>query len=233
MNGWALIIAGGQGKRLRPLTDNIPKPMIKVAGRPILEHQINWLKKYGIFNIIFLTGYCSSVIVDHFREGRAFDINALYSVEKTSLGRGGAIKQGMDLLPEDVKDFVVLNGDNITTQDLASMMKWHISSKAGATLLLAPYTTSYGIVRVHPIDRNTITDFKEKGEIPDIYINTGVYIFNRRIRRMLPNIGDHETTTFPHLASQYSLRAYPLRSPFKWYTIDTIADIERVSQELL
>jgi NDP-sugar pyrophosphorylase family protein len=206
--------------------------MVKVAGRPILEHQIQWLKKHGIFNVIFLTGYRSDVIVDHFRGGHVFGINALYSVEETPLGRGGAVKQGMDLLPEDVKDFVVMNGDNITTQDLAPMIQYHVSAKAGATLLLAPCITQYGTVRTHPIDRNIITDFKEKGEIPDIYINAGVYIFNRRIRRMLPNIGDHETTTFPHLASQHSLRAYPLRKPFKWYTMDTVADVERVSQEL-
>lgn len=232
MNGWALILAGGRGERLRPLTDNIPKPMVKVAGRPILEHQINWLKKHGIYNIIFLTGYCSDIIVDHFRGGRPFGINALYSVERTPLGRGGAIKQGMSFLPDEVKDFVVINGDNITTQNLVPMVEHHVSIKAGATLLLAPYTTQYGIVRTHPIDKQIITDFKEKGEIPDIYINTGVYIFNRRIKPMLPNVGDHETTTFPHLATQHSLVAYPLRKPFKWYTMDTITDIEHVSQEL-
>ncbi len=150
----------------------------------------------------------------------------------TPLGRGGAIKQGMSLLPDEVKDFMVMNGDNITTQDLVPMVQHHVNTKAVATLLLAPYLTQYGTVRTHPIDRHVVTDFKEKGEIPDIYINAGVYVFNRRIGRMLPKVGDHETTTFPHLAAQHSLTAYPLRKPFKWYTMDTVADVERVSQEL-
>ncbi len=232
MNNWALIIAGGRSERLRPLTNNIPKPMVKIASYPILEHQIKWLKKHGIYNVIFLTGYRSDVIVDHFREGRAYGINALYSVEETPLGRGGAIKKGMDLLPEDVKDFIVINGDNITTQDLVPMVQEHINTKAVATLLLVPYLTQYGTVRTHPIYRRVITDFKEKGEIPEIYINAGVYVFSRRIGRMLPKVGDHETTTFPHLAAQHSLTAYPLRKPFKWYTVDTVMDVERVSQEL-
>ncbi|MDA1128519.1 MAG: nucleotidyltransferase family protein [Chloroflexi bacterium] len=88
---FALILAGGLGERLRPLTDKIPKPMVRVCGRPILAHQIDWLKAGGVTDVVFLAGYCWQAIQNHFGDGQDFGIRAHYSVEDSPLGRGGAV----------------------------------------------------------------------------------------------------------------------------------------------
>ena len=93
---YALILAGGKGERLRPLTDTLPKPMVPVCGKPILEHQVEWLKRGGVTDVVFLAGYRADAIQEHFGDGSAFGINAHYSVEDSPLGRGGAIKAGLD-----------------------------------------------------------------------------------------------------------------------------------------
>lgn len=228
---WAMIIAGGEGTRLRPLTDHTPKPLIKVAGKPILEHQIDWLKKNGITNVIFLIGYKSQQIMEHFTHGGEYGINALYSIEAAPLGRGGAIRHAMKKLPLAVTDFIVMNGDNICTQDLKPMIKQHQDAMWTGTVLLAPYVSQYGVVETEGI---IVREFREKGILPGVQINAGIYIFKREIEKLLPHVGDHETMTFPLLANRNALGAFSLDidSGARWYTMDTIADVERVSREL-
>jgi NDP-sugar pyrophosphorylase family protein len=228
---WALILAGGEGTRLRPLTDHIPKPLIEVAGKPILEHQIAWLKENGITNVIFLLGYKSQQIREHFTAGSTFGINAFYSVEHSPLGRGGAIRHAMKLLPDNVEDFIVMNGDNICTQDLKPLVEQHQDTSCTATVLLVPYVSQYGVVTVEGI---VVREFREKGILPGIQINAGIYIFRREIEKLLPHVGDHETMTFPLLIHRNALGAISLDvdSGARWYTMDTIADVERVGREL-
>src|SRR3990172_5827029 len=96
---YALIIAGGEGERLRPLTSDRPKPMILVAGRPILEYQVEWLRREGVTDIIFLCGYKAAVIQEHFGDGSRFGLRVHYSPEEEPLGRGGALRQGDGMVP--------------------------------------------------------------------------------------------------------------------------------------
>ena len=96
---YAMILAGGKGERLRPLTDNVPKPMVPLCGKPILQHQIEWLKDGGVTDVVFLAGYLWDTIQDYFGRGSGFGFNAVYSVEDSPLGRGGAIKKGYALVP--------------------------------------------------------------------------------------------------------------------------------------
>lgn len=226
---WALILAGGRGERLRPLTDLIPKPMVHVAGRPILEHQVRWLMGHGIKNIVFLTGYLEKVIHEYFGDGSRFGFQAHYSHEDEPLGRGGAIRKALEIVPKDEAHVVAMNGDNITNQNLWQMFQQHIETNAVATLLLAPYTTQYGVVTTQGL---MVKEFKEKGSIPGLFINAGVYFFRRGIWRLLPIKGDHETTTFSHLSEQMSLGGYPLHPASHWLTMDSPADVERVERFL-
>ncbi|MEM1775262.1 MAG: nucleotidyltransferase family protein, partial [Desulfurococcaceae archaeon] len=109
----AAILAGGLGKRLRPYTDDLPKPMIQVADRPILEWQILWLKKYGIREIVLLVGYRKEKIIEYFGSGSKLGVKITYVVEDDPLGTGGAIKNAEHVLSKD-EVFLVLNGDIIT-----------------------------------------------------------------------------------------------------------------------
>ena len=103
---YALILAGGKGERLRPLTDTLPKPMVPVCGKPILLHQIEWLKAAGVTDVVFLAGYLWETIQDYFGDGKGFGIRAHYSVEDAPLGRGGAIRNGFPLVPEEEETVV-------------------------------------------------------------------------------------------------------------------------------
>src|SRR3989304_860614 len=100
---YALILAGGKGERLRPLTSARPKPMIPLAGKPILEHQLEWLHGQGVTDVILLCGYLSEVVSSHFGDGSRLGLRIAYSVESEPLGRGGAFKKAFQLVPPDVR----------------------------------------------------------------------------------------------------------------------------------
>ena len=230
---YALILAGGKGERLRPLTDTLPKPMVPVCGKPILEHQIEWLKVGGVTDVVFLSGYRSDVIQDHFGDGNSFGINTHYSVENSPLGRGGAIKAGFNNVPVDEEMVVVLNGDVITEEPLDQLMLFHRTRKLAnplhlATIMVVPMISPYGLVDIDLSD--TIIGFREKIEM-DHWINAGVYLFERSIVDQLPDLGDHETSTFPRLAIAGSLAA--VKSRQFWQSVDSFKDLREAEERLI
>ena len=111
-----MILSGGRGKRLRPVTDTIPKPLIKIHGKPLIEWKINYLKKFGIKDIIICSGYKGKKIENYLKKKNNFDCNIEYSVETSPLGTGGAIKKAIKNIVGD--SFIVLNGDIITNINL-------------------------------------------------------------------------------------------------------------------
>jgi len=133
---WGIVLAGGEGERLRPLTSDRPKPMIQVAGRPILEHELRWLKREGVTNAVVLCGYKGRVIQDYFGDGADWGLRIAYSPEEEPLGRGGALRQGYRLVPPDEKMVVALNGDVLTNQPLKPMLQYHRRKMAAATVML-------------------------------------------------------------------------------------------------
>ncbi len=150
---YALILAGGKGERLRPLTDTLPKPMVPLCGKPILAHQVRWLKGAGITDVVFLAGYRWEAIRDYFGDGREFGVRAHYSVEDDPLGRGGAIRKGIPLVPEEEQSVVVLNGDVITAQRLEAVLDLHRQKRRAnpthlATIMVVPMVCPYGLVDV-------------------------------------------------------------------------------------
>ena len=229
---FALILAGGVGERLRPLTDTLPKPMVPVCGKPILQHQVEWLNAAGVDDVVFLAGYRWEAIQDHFGDGRDFGIRITYSVEESPLGRGGAIRKGLSSIPADARSVVVLNGDTITTQGLGALVDKHHNSVTLnpahlATLMLVPMVSPYGLVDVTPTD--DIVGFREKAELP-FWINAGIYVFEREIASELPEVGDHEVHTFPKLAQERRLSA--LKSTAFWRGIDSFKDLHEVEDYL-
>ena len=184
----ALILAGGKGERLRPLTDTLPKPMVPVCGKPILQRQVEWLKEGSVDGVVFLAGYLWETIRDYFGDGSGFGISAEYSIEDSPLGRGGAIKQGYPLAPPSGEPVVVTNGDIITRQPLAEILEFHRNSPArengpSVTLLSVPMVSPYGIVDMDGDGR--VVGFREKVELPH-WINGGVYVFDREVFSEFP-----------------------------------------------
>ena len=227
---YALILAGGKGERLRPLTDTLPKPMVPVCGKPILEHQVTWLKAGGVTDVVFLAGYRWEAIKDHFGDGTAFGINAHYSVEDSPLGRGGAIKKGFPKVPETEETVAVLNGDVITAETLDNLSARHRERRSAneshmATILVVPMVSPYGLVEMD--ETGTVTGFREKVEM-EHWINGGIYLFERTIAAELPDIGDHETETFPRLAQAGQLAAFRSRS--FWHSVDSLKDLREAEE---
>jgi len=223
---YALIIAGGEGERLRPLTSDRPKPMIEVAGTPILEYQIRWLAREGVSDAVLLCGYKAEVIQRHFGDGSRFGLRTHYSLEEVPLGRGGALKLGAQLLPPDEDAVIALNGDILTDQPLAPMLGYHRRKHAAATVMLTRLRSPYGVTRIDRTGR--ITAFDEKPLLRE-WIIAGLYVVSREFLRRLPDRGDHETTTFPQLVAEGRLFGY--RSDAYWRTVDTVKDLTEAAAE--
>lgn len=227
-----MILSGGRGERLRPLTDTIPKPMVPVCGKPILWHQIQWLKSGGVTDVVFLAGYNWEAIREFFGDGSAYGFRAHYSVEDTPLGRGGAIRKGMDLVPHGEGCVVVTNGDVITSEDLGGIVDgYHRKRKAvpahQATILVVPFLSPYGLVDL--TSQDDVEGFREKVELP-YWINGGVYAVSPEIKERLPELGDHETSTFPALAAEGKLAA--LRCRGFWRSVDSFKDLREAEDYL-
>ena len=227
MSMYALILAGGKGERLRPLTSDRPKPMIPLAGKPILEHQIEWMRGQGVTDVVLLCGYLHEVVLSYFGDGSRWGVHIDYSVESEPLGRGGAFRKGFELVPPDVPFVIGTNGDNVTDQPLAPLVRSHRRSGAVATVMLAPLVSPFGIARLS--GRSRIRCFDEKPPLP-YWLNAGVYVLSRQFFQMLPEKGDHETTLFPQLAECGGLRGYKSRA--YWKGIDTLKDLSEVEAHL-
>ncbi|MEX0683357.1 MAG: nucleotidyltransferase family protein [Dehalococcoidia bacterium] len=224
---YALIIAGGEGERLRPLTNDRPKNMVPVAGRPIAEHQIEWLRANDVTDVVFLCGYKADVLQAHLGDGSRFAVRVQYSVEDEPLGRGGALKQGSPLVPADQPYVIACNSDILTDQSLAPMIAQHEASTATATVMLTALKSPYGIVDIEDNDR--ITSFREKPVLP-FWVNAGIYVLSRDFFPLLPDKGDHETETFPQLAAAGKLSGF--KSDAYWRPVDSIKDLSEAEKEL-
>jgi NDP-sugar pyrophosphorylase family protein len=219
----AVILAGGFGKRLRPLTDQMPKPMIEVLNIPIIEWQIKWLKRYGIKEFVVCVGYMKEQIIDHIGSGNKLGVKVGYAVEEEPLGTGGALKNAQSLLTGQ-DGFFMTNGDILTELD---PNKLHDGSSQ--TLALVPLRSPYGVVE---LDGNSkVLGFVEKPTISDRWINAGVYYFTQEVFQYLPDNGNIEVTALPALAKEGRLKAIKYTNVF-WRSIDSHKDIEEAAKEM-
>ncbi len=215
----AIILAGGKGERLRPLTDDRPKVMVEVADQPILLHQIEWLKKHGITKFVITCSYKYEVIQNYFGDGSKFGVEIAYSIEETPLGRGGAIKKAFEQeILQDAENVIVTNGDIITNMDLSKLIAQHEAQNPTVTILIVPYISRWGIVKTDENDH--VLGFEEKPQLP-YWINGGIYVFNKEIEPLLPENGDHEKETFPKIQTEKFLS---FKDETFWRAVDVIKD---------
>jgi mannose-1-phosphate guanylyltransferase len=219
----AVILAGGYGKRLKPLTDERPKPMIEVKNVPIVEWQIRWLKRFGVNEFIICVGYMKERIIEYIGSGNKLGVKIGYAVEDDPLGTGGALKNAQNLLSGQ-DGFYLVNGDILTELD---PNKLHDAGKQ--SLALVQLRSPFGVVE---IDKDSkVLGFVEKPQIPDRWINAGVYYFTQQVFDYLPENGNIEVTALPALAKEGKLYASKYDNVF-WRSIDSHKDIEEASKEL-
>lgn len=220
----AVILAGGFGKRLRPLTDEMPKPMIEVLNLPIIEWQIKWLAANGIKEFIICVGYLKEHIINHIGSGNRLGVRAGYAVEEEPLGTGGALKNAEGLLSGQ-EEFFMVNGDILTNLD-PMMLR---DSGGSHSLALVPLRSPYGVVEVNKDSK--VLGFVEKPRIKDMWINAGVYHFTSEIFSYLPESGNIELTALPALAKEGKLNSMLYEDVF-WRSIDSHKDIEEAAREM-
>lgn len=216
----AIILAGGRGKRLRPITDYVPKPLVPLNNIPIIEWQIKYLKKFKVSEIIICSGYKSEMIENFLSMKNNFEVKITFSIEKTPLGTGGAIKQAGSSIKD--KSFFVLNGDVITNIDLNKLVK---KPNSIASIELK---TKFGIMEIKD---DVVTEFKEKRKISNLWMNAGIYHLQKETLKDLPEKGDIENTVFPDYAKKRKLNSVKFKNMF-WYSIDSFKDIEECSSEI-
>mgnify|MGYP003965273221 FL=1 len=212
----AIILAGGRGKRLRQITDYVPKPLIPIKNISIIEWQIKYLKKFGISEIIICSGYKTKMI-ENYLNNKKLGIKITFSVEDKPLGTGGAIKKAGKKIKD--RSFLVINGDTITNIDLKKLIK---KNNAIAAIQLR---TKFGILQT---DKDKIMKFDEKKEIENLWMNAGIYHLNKETLKELPIVGDIEKTLFPDYAKKEKLSTIKFTNS-KWYSIDSFKDIEECS----
>lgn len=222
-----MVLAGGEGSRLRPVIKDIPKGMVEVCGKPLLQWIIEWLEDNQVTNIVLGVAYLKESIMDYFGDGLKFGVNISYSVHAVEGGTGQGFRLAISRYIDE-EDFFALNGDQITDLNLRDLASYHLEHEALATVAVNHPRCLFGHVGLD--EEGCITGFREKPLCPYSHVNMGIYAFNRGILQYLPERGDVEKTTFPRLAEMGLLRGYLFTGFFT--TINTAKDLVNAEAEL-
>lgn len=222
-NNIFFIMAGGRGRRLKPYTDKCPKPLLKIRGKPMLQHIFEKSKKQGFSNYYVSINYLGDLIKDFFKSGSSLGIKIKYINEKKKLGTAGSLSY---IKSKTYKPVIVTNGDVITDINYSDMLEFHNNKKSDFTLAVYPYLNQnpYGIVETSNYD---VVKIKEK-PIVQSNINAGVYIINHKILNLLKK---NKKITMVNLISEikkknYKILAYALHE--EWRDIGHIDDFKKV-----
>jgi len=178
----AVIVAGGLGTRLRPLTLKTPKPMLKIGKKPILEHLIDWNKKNGVKSFVICVSYLRENIEDYFKDGKKFGVDIEYAVSNKPLATAGQLKTAEDFIDDT---FVCMYGDSLFDFSLRNMIKQHKAKKSFVTMALNEYKTNleYGVIDTSKTGK--VLSWEEKPEIK-ANINMGCYVMEPDVFRLIP-----------------------------------------------
>ena len=178
----AVILAGGLGTRLRPYTKSLPKPMLPLGGKPILEYEIEWVRKNGIKEIVLCVSYLRNKIEDYFGDGKKFGVKIEYAISKKPLATAGQLKTAEKFIDDT---FVCLYGDSIYNFSLRNMIKHHKKSRANVTMSLFDYrfNLKYGVIDTKKSGQ--VTAWNEKPEF-SAKINIGCYVMEPEVLKLIP-----------------------------------------------
>jgi mannose-1-phosphate guanylyltransferase len=233
-----ILLVGGFGTRLKPLTSESPKPMLPVAGIPVTEHQVLAAQKAGIHTLVLATSYLSEVFTPYFGDGSHWGMKILYAVEKEPLGTGGAIRNAAEMLDiENLGDepIVIFNGDVLSRHSIAEQIKFHQAHSADATLHLIEVEDARAFGCVPTDSDGRVTAFLEKMDNPVTNsINAGCYVFHPSVLHRIPlgEVVSIERETFPALVASgrpvfgYKEQAY-------WLDVGTPAALFKGSRDLI
>jgi mannose-1-phosphate guanylyltransferase len=221
----AVVLVGGEGTRLRPLTDTRPKPMMPLVDRPFVAHQLDHLRRFGVTDVVFSCGYRPDALEAHFGDGAGVGVRLRYVVDPEPLGTAGAVANALPVLGDE--DVLVLNGDILTDLDLNALIAGHRAAGALGTIALTPVQdpSAYGLVRLR--DDRSVLEFVEKPGPEQLIpgepyrINAGTYLLSREVIDAIPagRACSIEREVFPAVAARGGLYGHP--SDCYWRDIGT------------
>jgi len=221
-----ILMVGGLGTRLRPLTDNKPKPLLEVGNKPILETIIASFSKYGFKEIILSVNYKSDMIENYFGDGSRFDVKITYVHEKKRMGTAGALS----LIKDDLNEpFFVMNGDLLTNINFEHMLNYHLANDASATMGVREYDfqVPYGVVNVKDYQ---ITSIEEK-PTHNFFVSAGIYMINSEVLNNIPTDTFYDMPTLfeKMIANNKKVLSFPIRE--YWLDIGRVSDYEQANNE--
>ncbi|MBU1112038.1 MAG: nucleotidyltransferase family protein [Nanoarchaeota archaeon] len=220
----AIILAGGLGTRLRPLTLETPKPLLSINGKPIVEHTINQLKKHGVKNVILSIGYMADQIKEHFGNGKKFGINISYHIENEPLGTGGAVKAAAANLSGP---FILAWGDNLMDINYSKMCQEFSGNKTKIIMALTPRedVENFGVAQLEGRKISFFVEKPKREEAPTNLINAGAFVVNPDVLKRLPKgKSSIEKDLFENLAYLGQVSAYQHKG--QWFPTDTMEKYE-------
>lgn len=219
-------MVGGLGTRLRPLTENTPKPMLKVGDRPILQTIVEKFVSYGFFNIIMCVNYKSKIIQDYFGDGSSFGANITYVLEEKRMGTAGALGL-LDEKPQE--SFFVMNGDLLTNINFEHLLNFHEENNSLATMCVREYDfeVPFGVV---DIENTKICSIKEK-PIQKFFVNAGIYMLSPSAIDIIPKneFFDMPTLFEGLIEKEQNVVSFPIRE--YWLDIGRIEELEKAKNE--
>jgi len=222
----AVILVGGAGLRMRPFTEDKPKCMVPINGKPLIHWTLYWLKSNGFKHVVLGVAYHKEVVIDYVKanlQGLKVDFSE-HTVEGET---GEGFRLGISRFVND-EDFLAMNGDEITTLDLNRLEEAHLKNKPLATVAVAPMRSPFGVLE---LEGDNITCFKEKPVIENVYVSIGLYIFNQKILDYIPMDGSIEKTVFPLLVKKKALKACRLKPDEVWLTINSLKELSVAEKE--
>lgn len=226
-DNYVIIMAGGLGRRLRPLTKNLPKPMLRVGDKPILEDIIDQFKEYGFHKFLISINYLGDKIQEYFKDGKDFGVTIEYIVENIRLGTAGSIALALSKLD---KPFIVINGDILTGIDFDSFINYHIQHEFDITVGVRKYEIKvpYGVVRA---DELSIRDIVEKPTC-FFYINSGVYAVSPEVAHIIPRNTEYNMTDFIKDACTQNFSSGIYHVTEYWTDIGQMEDYTRANEDI-
>jgi NDP-sugar pyrophosphorylase family protein len=220
----AIVLAGGKAERLGEAAGGRPKSLVDIAGKPLASYQLGRLVRAGVTRVIVACAAGQGALFEEELAGLGAEIVAAEEPER--LGRGGGIKFGARQRQE-TGDVYVLNGDELVDVDFAALLARHREAGGAATVAVARPKSAFGVVVLG--DGDLIEGFSEGGQVP-YWVNCGIYVFSPETIERLPDVGDHETTTFLELVAERRLHAF--RHEGLWLTVNTPKELRTAGEHV-
>lgn len=225
----AVIIAGGEGSRLKPLSDNKPKAMVEIHGKPMLHWTLNWLKAQGITKVVVGVAYKKEKIYEFIEATKGLGLDVRFSEHTLEGGTAQGFKLAIQRHVQD-ETYLAMNCDEITSLNISNLYAVHQKQQPIVTMAVAPFHCRFSTVNLE--QDGTISGFKYGHVLDTVLVSIGIYIFNKAIFEYMPDTGSIENAVFTRLAKEKRIASYRLAKNEEWISVNDIKNVKEVEENL-